>query len=283
MTVAELALTLGRKHLAAYGSPTSRKDFTQPQLMTCLILKVYKKCTYRGIMEDLQCSAELRQVLGLEKVPHWTTIEKFAKRANVMEVAEAMLVTILEAALAHEREVEPSLFLAAAMDATGLESSSASAHFVSRSGKTRRKYVKVSVAVLCGSLLPASLVVDWGPTNDKVEASALMAKASAVVQPDVLYADAGYDAEWVHRQAQEDWGVVTAIPPVKHKEGPPGGFYRSQMSEAWLKRIGYGLRWHVESFFSGLKRTMGATLNARNDRSLFLEAALKVLTYAIRR
>lgn len=283
LSVAELALSLGRKHLATYGAPTSRKDFTQAQLMACLVLKVYKKCTYRGIMEDLQCSAELRQVLGLEKVPHWTTIEKFAKRANVMEVVEAMLATILQAALAEEREVEPSLFLAAAMDATGLESTSASAHFVSRSGHKRRKYVKVSVAVICGSLLPASLVVDWGPTNDKVEASALMNKASAVVRPDVLYADAGYDAEWVHRQAQEDWGVATAIKPVTHKPGPPGGFYRSQMSESWLKKIGYGLRWHVETFFSAMKRTMGATLNARSDRGLFLEAALKVLTYAIRR
>ncbi len=141
--VAELALSLGRKHLACYGARTSRKDFTQPQLMACLILKVYKKCTYRGLMDDLQCSAELRHVLGLEKVPHWTTVEKFAKRANVMAVAEAMMDTILEAALSEEREIEPSLFLAAAMDATGLESTSASAHFVSRSGKQRKKYVKV--------------------------------------------------------------------------------------------------------------------------------------------
>ncbi len=110
-----------------------------------------------------------------------------------------------------------------------------------------------------------------------------MNKASAVVQPDVLYADAGYDAEWVHRQAQEDWGVATAIKPVKHTEGTPGGYYRSQMSDSWLKKIGYGLRWHVETFFSGMKRTMGATLNARSERALFTEAALKVLTYAIRR
>lgn len=288
MTVAQLALALGRRHLSAYGSVQSRKDFTQAQLMACLILKTYKKTTYRGIMEELQCSAELRDALGLTKVPHWTTVQKFGQRSDVVEVAQAMLGTILEAVLAEQSEdparAAETLCVTAAMDSTGLETSSASAHFVSRSGRARRKYVKVSVAVMCGSLLPASLVVDWGPTNDKVEAKRLMEQAAAHVQPDVLYADAGYDAEWVHRHAQEDWGVVTAIKPVKHKkQGPPGGFYRSQMTKSWLKRIGYGLRWHVESFFSGMKRTMGSTLSARSEHGLFTEATLKVLTYALRR
>jgi hypothetical protein len=44
----------------------------------------------------------------------------------------------------------------AAMDATGLESSTASAHFMSRSGRERKKWVKVSVVVLLGSLVPVA-------------------------------------------------------------------------------------------------------------------------------
>lgn len=284
LAVAKLALKLGRQHLSSYGSVKSRHDFTQPQLMACLILKTYKKTTYRGIMDELECSAELREVLGMAKVPHWTTLQKFAGRSNVIEVAQTMLATVLQAAMESKTEVEPSLFVAAAMDSTGLETSSASAHFVSRRGRARQKYVKVSVAIVCGALLPASLVIDWGPTNDKVEAKALLDGAQRNLPgADVLYADAGYDAEWVHRQAHEDWGVATAIPAVKHKEGPPGGMYRSQMTESWLKRIGYGTRWHVETFFSGMKRTMGSTLNARSEGALFDEAALKVLAYAIRR
>lgn len=55
------------------------------------------------------------------------------------------------------------------------------------------------------------------------------------------------------------------------------------MTTNWLKRIGYGTRWQVETFFSGAKRTMGSTLAARSERALFSEAALKVLAYAIRR
>ncbi|WP_437200751.1 hypothetical protein [Planctomicrobium sp. SH664] len=39
----------------------------------------------------------------------------------------------------------------------------------------------------------------------------------------------------------------------------------------------------VESFLSGLKRTTGATLSARDNRSLFMEAAIKVRAYVLRR
>jgi hypothetical protein len=41
--VAEMAMQLGGKHLADYGATRSRHDFTQRQLMACLILRAYLK------------------------------------------------------------------------------------------------------------------------------------------------------------------------------------------------------------------------------------------------
>jgi hypothetical protein len=55
------------------------------------------------------------------------------------------------------------------------------------------------------------------------------------------------------------------------------------MTSRRLTRNGYGKRWMVESFISGLKRTTGSMLAARKKSSLFVEAALRVLAYAIRR
>jgi hypothetical protein len=37
--VVDLAMRLGRRHLADYGAARSRHDFTQRQLMSCLILR----------------------------------------------------------------------------------------------------------------------------------------------------------------------------------------------------------------------------------------------------
>ena len=56
------------------------------------------------------------------------------------------------------------------------------------------------------------------------------------------------------------------------------------MTKIKLKRSGYGKRWHIESFFSGLKRTTGSALNARTDLTLHHEArAFHVLAYTLNR
>ena len=102
--------------------------------------------------------------------------------------------------------------------------------------------------------------------------------------PHHLLADAGYDAEWVHVLCRDEWGVKSFIPPVVHRaDGTVGGKYRSQMTERHLKYNKYGRRWLVESFMSGLKRTMGSALTSRSETALFAEAKLRVLAYAIRR
>ncbi|MEO1238013.1 MAG: hypothetical protein AAFX76_14610, partial [Planctomycetota bacterium] len=48
LKVVAIAMGLGRRHLSAYASVKSRHDFTQPQLMACLILRTYWKTTCRG-------------------------------------------------------------------------------------------------------------------------------------------------------------------------------------------------------------------------------------------
>ena len=278
--VAALAMQLGGRHLADYGANTSRHDFTQRQLMACLILRAYTKTTYRGVLEFLAVSPSVRRELGLtDKLPHYTTLQKFSTRSKVLEIADAMIQTIGRAA--GEEAFGKG---AAAMDATGLETTTASAHFQCRRGGQRRKWVKISTIVLCGSLLPLGLVLDWGPNNDKCQAKALIAKASESTLPAKLYADAGYDAEWIHDQCRLEWGVESVIKPAVHRaDGQRNGHWRSGMTEKYLQHKGYGQRWAVESFFSGLKRTMGSMLTSRKPDQLLAEAAFRVLAYALRR
>lgn len=278
--VAALAMRLGSRHLADYGATRSRHDFTQRQLMACLILRAYTKTTYRGVLELLAVSPSLRRELGLQdKLPHYSTLAKFSSRSQVLEIADAMIGSIGQAAFPG-----PEQPTAAAMDATGLETTTASAHFQCRRGGERRKWVKISTIVLCGSLLPMSLVMGWGPTNDKCQARSLMAKAQRVAMPDTLYADAGYDAEWIHVQCREEWGAESVIKPAVHRaDGRRNGIWRSGMSKNYLKKMEYGKRWAVETFFSGLKRTMGSMLTSRHPAQLLKEAAFRVLAYTLRR
>lgn len=77
--VAQEALALAREALPAYSSTTSRKDFTAHQLtahqlFAILALKTFFKTDYRGIAQLLTDLSDLRTDLGLDKVPHYSTL-----------------------------------------------------------------------------------------------------------------------------------------------------------------------------------------------------------------
>jgi hypothetical protein len=78
--VAREALRLASEALPAYSSKYSRKDFTQHQLFAVLALKAFLKTDYRGVAQHLADFAELRQDLGLSKVPDHSTLCYAAKR-----------------------------------------------------------------------------------------------------------------------------------------------------------------------------------------------------------
>jgi hypothetical protein len=72
--VAREALRLAKDALPAYTSVKSRKDFTSHQLFAILALKTFFETDYRGITQLLTDLADLRRDLGLEKVPHYSTL-----------------------------------------------------------------------------------------------------------------------------------------------------------------------------------------------------------------
>lgn len=72
--VAKEALRLAQQALEPYSAVRSRKDFTQHQLFAVLALKTFFKTDYRGIARLLTDFSELREELGLTKVPHYSTL-----------------------------------------------------------------------------------------------------------------------------------------------------------------------------------------------------------------
>jgi hypothetical protein len=278
--VANLAMTLSQPYLADYGASRSRHDFTQRQLMSCLILRAYLRTTYRGVLAALAGNPRLRACLGMtEKLPHFTTLQKFSTRSEIGTIAQQMIARIGQAALQGSESREP-----AAMDSTGLDINSPSAYFETRRGKRYRHYIKLSAIVLCGSLFPLALVVDHGPSNDRVQVPELLRQAQAVGQPAQLLADAGYDAEWIHVQCRERWGVESLIVPNGQRaDGRRNGRWRAQMSAEHMRERGYGRRWGIETFFSALKRTTGCALSTRTKVTQLTEAAIRVLAYVLRR
>src|SRR5262245_56979811 len=78
--LAKMALSTGRQALAMYSCLHSRKDFTQAQLFSLLVLRQFFQSDYRKTVKFVAEWAELRETLELTKVPHWTTIQKAHQR-----------------------------------------------------------------------------------------------------------------------------------------------------------------------------------------------------------
>jgi hypothetical protein len=74
--LARMALRVARRALPAYSSKFSKKEFTQPQLFAMLVLKQFFRTDYRGITALLLDMEELQRLLGVTKVPHYTTLQK---------------------------------------------------------------------------------------------------------------------------------------------------------------------------------------------------------------
>src|SRR5215218_1900694 len=134
--VAELAMDVAARRLPEYSHPKSPHVYTQPQLMSCLVLRAYLRQTYRGIVELLEESDGLRRVLGLagDRVPRHTTLEEFASRVASPRLLDELVAEVL--AVCQQRcggggvRVEEL-----AIDSTAMQASTASAHYVSRAGK----------------------------------------------------------------------------------------------------------------------------------------------------
>jgi Transposase domain (DUF772) len=80
LALARAALAAAAEALPRYSSKFSRKDFTQHQLFALLVLREFLKTDYRGLEQLLRDWSDLRQALGLSKVPDHSTLQKAAQR-----------------------------------------------------------------------------------------------------------------------------------------------------------------------------------------------------------
>lgn len=126
-------MAVSRKYVEPYSHRNSPQKFTQAQLLTLLVLKAYLKTTYRGVIEFVEVSDELKKRIGLSSFPHYSTLKKFADRTCVQDIVDGMLLELVQRFAADEKEV--------AIDSTGFETTCASAHFQTKSGRNRTKFI----------------------------------------------------------------------------------------------------------------------------------------------
>lgn len=285
--VAREALTIGTKALRPYAHRCSPKRYTQPQLFTCLVLKTFFKLDYRGVSIWLHDLADLRQVIGLRRVPHFTTLQKASVRLLRLRRVRCLLRIAIRRRLPRRRRVQRAAF-----DSTGLDCGHRSFYYVRRRSATNQhwkrviysRYAKLELAVDTDTHVIIAAIAGRGPKVDTDRFEPLLKATLENVGLDAVLADAGYDSEPNHRYARDQHGVRSFMPAKIGRPTTklPSGRYRRQMKQRLNKDYGrYGQRWQVECTNSMIKRRLTTTVQARSFWAQFRELLLIVLTYQV--
>ena len=301
--------------IGKHPSKFSRKDFTQPQLFACLVLREHQKRSYRGLAALLDDCPEWRADIGLKKVPGHNTLCRAFHKLVKPKLFEAMLDRSVQAARQAQRERKKQRRRnrqlrrkrrLVAIDSTMFESHHVSRHFERRCRQTsrnrRRKarqaqadrqrsavvkgLPKLSLGVQASSHFILSARATTGGGADYKHFAPLLTRAVARRPLDTALADAGYDSESNHRLARFDLGVRTLIPAISGRpgSGPPTGYYRRLMRRRFARRRRrkpYGQRWQVETVNSMIKRNLGSACRAHTPRGRRKDMLLRVLTHNI--
>jgi hypothetical protein len=286
--VLQAALRVAQEALPAYSHRYSPKKFTQPQLFACLVLKEFHRTDYRGIVGILDDSPDLQKTIGLNTVPHFTTLQKAARRVLRSPRARRLLEATVNEAV-HRRILRRHVSLAA-IDGTGFETRHISAYFVQRRKRCRpgyetttyTRFPKAGLVCACARHFILAVVAERGPGPDDPHYRPALRQAVSRVRIGTLLADAGYDSEAAHVFARESCQARTLIPPRRGRppRRRPASRWRGVMATRFDRKK-YGQRWQAETVISMLKRRLDSALRARTYWSQGREITLRAITLNI--
>jgi len=213
----------------------------------------------------------LRLFLQLSKIPHYTTLQKFADRTSTVVLERIISSFIL---LVNTRHIFASI------DSTGFKIMHASQYYAARS-KLRSKYAKLSIGADVLAQIICYIKVRRGPTkHDNVDFKPIVTKMSEIKKLSVVVADRGYDSEQNHVLVRQKLCGYSIIPArnVKVPVWKTRGRYRKKMKRGYSKLL-YHQRNKEETIISVIKRLFGEHITSRLIRMQNRELIFRCIAY----
>jgi len=287
-----VALAAGKDVFSDYSHLFSPHKFTQPQLFACLVLKEFEKKDYRGVTQLLTDCSDLRQIIGLTEVPHYTTLQKASRRLLRQDRVRRLLDNTVRR-VRRRKKVVPY----AAVDSSGFDAHHASRYFIWRRDNQKdlknrakkrqsyKRYGKLMIIIDCKSHAILAAVASVGPTPDVAELDRVLMELPNSQTIHHMLGDAGFDSAYNHQILREEHGIISTIPPdtgrpIKTAGKLPADKYRRRMKTHFNRR-GYRHRAQVETAISMLKRNFGSALRSRSYWGRNRDLSLRVLTHNI--
>jgi len=246
-------------HIPLYSCNNSKKTYTQHQLLVLLLLKENLGLDYRSFVDLLVIMDTIRELLRLDRIPYYTTLHKFLQRILSLwltRIRKRMLSTTYQ---------RGDVITVTALDSSGFTSAYASSYYSEKTGKTRKRFLKVSLAVDTETQMILASAITQHPTHGAALAGHLLNQSHRTRKTAWYVMDKRYDAEWIRRLIREDLNANSLISVRKRKQRKIQGKYRRELARSFDKEK-YPRRNIAETTFSVLKRTLGENLKARKYR-----------------
>ena len=280
--VKKILRNLKNLRVRKYSSKFSKKLYSNWIHIILLALRQIMDKSYRTFIEILEVCTELLDFIGIVKAPHFTTLQKAAKRFRA---------TFLEKLIGGFILLTMTINVRTGIDSTGLQLTRASAYYtkvLKKDKKARRKikrHIKLTIFVDLGKQLIISQKIRRGPANDSPDfkptvrkGKKLLDKAKKKIKS--FDGDKGYDSEENHRIVVEELGAEDRI-RIKNKDVPihrTKGEYRKKAKRR-INRLRANYRSKNETINSVIKRTEGSMIRSRNVGMQNKELLFKEIAY----
>lgn len=264
--------------LPKYSSKFSRKDFTQPQLMTLYFLKQKSKLSYEGFIEDFSTRTLAIEDLCLKKLPSPSTLKMFVNRIDT-NLLEQMVADCIQ--LTSKRKLN------LAIDATGFQLEDGSYSYLKRLGLAtkKRKNLKLSGCADTDNHLFTAVKVRKSLRHDSIDYKPLIIKTKKKTNKEIKTSvgDGAFDSEELHEFAEEQgFEHIAPIRKMKKQGFKIRGRLRKKLAKKFPKKK-YHRRSIIENMWFCVKRICGKVVFARKWMMQKKEMLAKVLAYNIHR
>ena len=258
-------------------SKFSNKMYSNFKHLFLLVYKQFRKFTYEELLTDLANNKELRIYLGLNKLPHYTTLIHFAKRLPAKILNK--LILAFKKIIPEPKRV--------AIDATGMTLDNASPHYCKRIGlKTqKRPFLKSTFIVDIDNYIILLYKNRKKTRHDTIDAKPLIHKlASHYHKIEIFYGDRGYDDNEIFELS---FTKLKAYPLIlqknihipKHKKS---GAYRKLTCDIF----DYGeylQRNKIETLNSMFKKRFNSNIKSKHHKLQKFEMTTRIIAYNIDR
>ena len=217
----------------------------------------------------------LRLFLQLSRIPHYTTLQKFTDRINIIMLGKIVSSFILFTGTRH---------IFTGIDSTGFKITHASEYYVNRV-KLRKKYAKLSIGADVLKQIICKVKIRRAPTmHDNVDFQPIVTRIAKIKPLSVVVADKAYDSEDNHVLVREKLHGFSIMPPrYEHVSvWKTRGKYRKEMKRGYNKIL-YHQRNKDETIVSVIKRLFGEHITSTLVRMQNRELTFRCIAYNVHR